>query len=92
MSKKDFILPPIPAEEMTPTVKLLLVIIEQQQGTITRLEERVDQLETEVARLKKLPPRPKIKPGSLDKDHDDDDPPMGSAGNGHSMGKGKRPG
>ena len=92
MSNKGFILPPIPAEEMTSTVKLLLAIIEQQQGTITRLEERVDQLETEVARLKKLPPRPKIKPGSLDKDHDDDDPPMGSAGKGQSMGKGKRPG
>jgi len=90
MTKKGFILPPIPAEEMTPTVKLLLVIIEQQQETITRLEKRVDQLETEVARLKKLPPRPKIKPSTLGKDHDDDDRPTGSAGKGQPAGK--RPG
>ncbi len=91
MSKKGFILPPIPAREMTPTVKLLLAIIEQQQDTITRLEQRVDQLEAEVARLKHLPPRPKIKPSALDKDHDDD-PPPGSVGRGRSTGKGKRPG
>jgi len=90
MSHKGFILPPIPSEEMTPTVKLLLVIIEQQQVTINRLEERVNQLETEVARLKKLPPRPKIKPSALDKDPDDDDPPTGNAAKG--QGNGKRPG
>jgi hypothetical protein len=92
MSNKGFILPPIPAQEMTPTVKLLLAIIEQQQVTIARLEERVDQLETEVARLKKLPPRPKIKPSALDKDHNDEDPPTGSAGKGQATGSGKRPG
>jgi len=92
MSNKGFILPPIPPEEMTPTVKLLLAIIEQQQGTITRLEERVAQLETEVARLKKLPLRPKIKPSTLVKDHDDEDPPTGSTGKGQSKGGGKRPG
>jgi hypothetical protein len=90
MSTKGFILPPIPAQEMTPTVKLLLAIIEQQQGTIARLEERVDQLETEVARLKKLPPRPKIKPSALGK-NDDDDPPTGGVGKGSSNGH-KRPG
>ena len=89
MNDKGFILPPIPAQEMTPTIKLLLAIIEQQQDTIVRLEQRIDQLETEVARLKNLPARPEIKPSALDKD-DDDDPPRGSAG--HSTGKGKRPG
>lgn len=82
MSKKGFMLAPIPAEEMTPTVKLLLAIIEQQQVTIT-------QLQTEVARLKKLPRRPKIKPSTLDKDHDDEEPPTGSAG---QSGNAKRPG
>ena len=90
MNDQGFILPLIPAQEMTPTVKLLLTIIEQQQDTITRLEQRVDQLEVEVARLKNLPARPRIKPSALDKDPDDDDPPPGSAG--RSMGKGKRPG
>jgi len=88
MNDKGFILPPIPAQEMTPTVKLLLAIIEQQQITIAQLTERVDQLETEVARLKHLPPRPRIKPSALDKDPDDDDPPP----TGRSTGKGKRPG
>ncbi len=91
MSNKRFVLPPIPAQEVTPTVKLLLIIIEQQQDTIIRLEQRVDQLETEVARLKKLPARPKIKPSILNKD-DEDDPPMGGVGMGPSSNSGKRPG
>ncbi len=91
MSTKRFVLPPIPTEEMTPTVKLLLTIIEQQQDTIIRLEQRVDQLETEVARLKKLPARPRIKPSILNKD-DDDDPPAGGVGMGPSSNSGKRPG
>lgn len=92
MSPTDFILPPIAPEELTPTVRLLLAIIEQQQVTIGRLEERVAQLEAEVARLKKLPPRPKIKPSTLDKVCDDEDPPTGGTGTGRSSGGGKRPG
>ena len=92
MSNNGFILPSIPAEQMTPTVELLLAIIEQQQVTIRRLEERVAQLEAEVARLKKLPPRPKIKPSTLDKGPDDDEPPTGSGATGPSSHKGKRPG
>jgi len=87
MTKSGFLLPPIPPAEMTPTVKLLLVIIEQQQITITRLEQRVDRLEAEVARLKKLPSRPKIKPSALERDDPDEDPPPGGAGSGK-----KRPG
>ncbi len=81
-----FLIPPIPAHEMTPTVKLLLAIIEQQQVTMKQLEERVNQLEAEVARLKKLPPKPKIRPSSVNKD--DQDPP--STGSGKR--KKKRPG
>jgi hypothetical protein len=92
MSHTDFILPPIPPEELTPTVRLLLAIIEQQQATIRRLEERVDQLEAEVARLKKLPPRPKIKPSTLDKHHADEDPPTHDTGAQRSSGGNKRPG
>lgn len=89
MSPTDFILPPIAPEELTPTVRLLLAIIEQQQVTISRLEQRVEQLEGEVARLKRPPPRPSIKPSTLDKDHDDEDPPTGA---GRSREGGKRPG
>jgi hypothetical protein len=92
MSNHGVILPSIPAEQMTPTVELLLAIIEQQQVTIARLEERVDQLEAEVARLKKLPPRPKIKPSTLDTGPDDDEPPTGSGATGPSPHTGKRPG
>ena len=62
MSKPGFVLPLIPAHEMTPTVKLLLAIIEQQQVTINRLEQRVGQLETEVARLKLCPRDPRSSP------------------------------
>ncbi|MFB3084086.1 MAG: transposase [Gammaproteobacteria bacterium] len=103
----DLSLPPLPAiplEEQTPTVKLLLALIEQyqtineQQHTliehqhtlIADLEERVHALEAEVRRLKKLPPRPSIKPSALDKDRDDDDDePPGSPS---SAAKRKRPG
>ena len=42
MSRSDLVLPPIAPEELTPTVRMLLVIIEQQQLTIRRLEERVE--------------------------------------------------
>lgn len=89
MTMKDsgFLLPPVPPKEMTPTVKLLLAIIEMQQHTITELSDRVDQLEAEVARLKKLPARPKIKPSALARDKDDGPPPPSGAGPGK-----KRPG
>jgi len=65
-------------------------INEQQHTLIADLEERVHALEAEVRRLKKLPPRPSIKPSALDKDRDDDDDqPPGSAS---SAAKRKRPG
>lgn len=92
MSRKGFTLPSIPANQMTPTIELLLAIIEQQQVTIERLQQRVDQLEAEVARLKKLPPRPKIKPSPLDQGSDDDEPPTGKGATGSSTDQGKRPG
>jgi hypothetical protein len=97
-------LPAIPAEELTPIVKLLLALLEQHQTineqqraineqqhtVIVELKERVHALEAEVRRLKKLPPRPNIKPSALNKDRDDDDDePPGSAS---SASKRKRPG
>jgi len=70
--------PIIPQAERTPTVELLLAIIEQQHATIAALEQRVGALEAEVRRLKGLAPGPHIKPSALDNDRDDDEPPPGA--------------
>ncbi len=50
----------IPEDEKTPLVLQLLVVIEQQA-------EQIQQLKDEIARLKNHPPRPDIKPSSLEK-------------------------
>ena len=70
MTPLKVLLPPISAEERTPTatVCLLLTIIEQLQENNQQLHERVEVLEAEVARLKKLPKKPKIRPSTLPKD------------------------
>ena len=44
-----------------------MAVIEQQQETIQRQQTEIDALKAEVARLKKLPKRPKIKPSNLNK-------------------------
>ena len=49
----------IPEEDKNPTVLLLLEIVQQQA-------ELIQQLKDEIARLKKQPPRPTIKPSSLE--------------------------
>ena len=72
--------PIIPLAERTPTVELLLAIIEHQHATIAALEQRVSALDAEVRRLKHLPPRPNIKPSALDKSRDDDEPPPSRGG------------
>ena len=95
--------PSIPLAEQTPTVRLLLRIIEQQrtltgqlqaqveqlqllseqqqQESILQQQQRIEVLEAEVARLKKLPKKPKIRPSTLPKDDDDkpDAPGQGRA-------------
>ncbi|MHC4621404.1 MAG: IS66 family transposase [Planctomycetota bacterium] len=63
-------IPDIPAEERTPVVEALLVIIHQQQEQIHLLREQVQALKDEVARLKGQKPRPKIKPSTLEKGSD----------------------
>lgn len=84
--------PSIALAEQTPTVRLLLRIIEQQQTltgqlqsqveqlqllseqqqeSIVQQQERIEVLEAEVARLKKLPKKPKIRPSTLPQDDDD---------------------
>lgn len=67
------VLPAIPLAEQTPTVRLLLTIIEQLQQNLQQQQERIEALETEVARLKKLPKKPKIRPSTLPKDDDESD-------------------
>lgn len=95
--------PTIPEQEKTPTVRLLLTIIEQQQtaieqlqGTVQQQQTRIEALETEIARLKKLPKKPKIRPSTLPKDedesdHDDTDDSDPRQGGGHSTGKSSKP-
>jgi len=93
------ILASIPEQEKSPTVLLLISVIEQQQQIIDQQQQIIDQqqqileqqqeevlllkeegqllkekvgvLETEIKRLKKLPPKPKIK-SNLPNDDDDD--------------------
>src|SRR4051812_33015259 len=63
----QILLPDIPEAERTPLVRQLLDIIALQQDRIQRLEERVDQLQDEVARLKGLKARPRIAPSTLER-------------------------
>ena len=54
--------------------------MEQQQEIIQNQQVEIDTLKTEVAKLKKLPPKPKIRASKLPKD-DDNDNPTGHSGN-----------
>ena len=74
------VIPDIPDEEKTPTVRLLLAFMEQQQEMLQNQQVEIDALKTEVAKLKKLSPKPKIRPSKLPKD-DDNDNPSGHSGN-----------
>jgi hypothetical protein len=121
---KKRVLPPIPLQEQTPTARVLIATIEQQQTLIdtqkTTLEQlqlkidqlssanerqletiheqqtQIDALKAEVARLKKLPKKPKIRPSTLpqddeESDHDDSDD-TGASGQGETNdAKGKTP-
>ncbi len=78
--KKLPLIPEIPEEEKTPVVRLLLAFMEQQQEIIQNQQVEIDVLKTEVAKLKKLPPKPKIRSSKLPKD-DDNDNPTGHSGN-----------
>ena len=54
----------VPAEERTPLVDDLLRVIEEQQAEIRALRDEID-------RLKGLPPRPTIRPSTLNAPHPD---------------------
>ena len=97
MSPFQKVPPSIPLAEQTPTVRLLLRIIEQQQAlieqqqeTLLQQQERLKALEAEVARLKKLPKKPKIRPSALPKDDDDEPDAPGQGGN-NTTGKSDKP-
>jgi len=60
----------IPEQEKNPSILLLISVIEQQQQESLSLKEKIEVLEAEIRRLKKLPPKPKIK-SNLPKDDDD---------------------
>jgi len=66
MSVKSFQLPKIPKEEKTPLISELLNIIENQQATILKFQEIIQQLKDEIARLKNDNQKPKIKPSKLE--------------------------
>jgi hypothetical protein len=69
---KDKLIPPtVPQENQSPLVKKLLEFIEHQSLIIHQQAEQIQKLKDEIARLKKQPPRPKIKPSRLGKKKND---------------------
>ena len=61
-------IPKIPEEEKTSIISQLMEIIEQQSVSIKLLEEEIQQLKDEIARLKGQKPKPKIRSSKLEKD------------------------
>jgi len=57
----------ITEEEKSPLVEQLLSVIEHQGIIVQKQAEQIQQLKDEIARLKSQPPRPNIKPSSLEK-------------------------
>ena len=58
--------PSIPEKDNSPLTDQLLAFIENQNIVIQQLSEQIQLLKDEIARLKNQPPRPKIKPSSLE--------------------------
>lgn len=65
-------IPNIPLTEQTPTIKLLLVILEQQQEIINQQAEEIEILKEEIKRLKNHKGKPNIKPSQMDKKKSND--------------------
>lgn len=59
-------LPEIPAEERSPLVEALLGIIRQLCDRVSELEQTIQELRDEIAKLKGQKPRPNIKPSRLE--------------------------
>lgn len=60
-------LPPIPEGQNSSLIRQLLDSIERQGSIIEQQAEQIQLLKDEIARLKKKPPRPTIRPSSLEK-------------------------
>ena len=65
--KVNLMPPTISEDEKNPLVLQLSTFIEQQSNIIEQQAEQIQQLKDEIARLKNQPPKPKIKPSSLEK-------------------------
>jgi len=65
--KVNLIPPTIPEDEKNPLVVQLATFIEHQGNVIQQQAEQIQQLKDEIARLKNQPPKPDIKPSSLEK-------------------------
>jgi len=61
-------IPKIPKEENTLIISQLLEVTEQQSVIIQLQGEEIQKLKDEIARLKGLKPKPKIRPSKLEKD------------------------
>jgi len=68
MVKKHIKLPEIPESHQTPAVKQLLDFLVQQQEIISGQAETIQALQDEIAILKGIKPKPKIKPSKMDED------------------------
>jgi hypothetical protein len=60
-------IPNIPLTEQTPTVKLLLILLEQQQIIINQQADEIEALKEDIKRLKNHKGKPDIKPSQMDK-------------------------
>ena len=75
--------------QLQSQVEQLQRINEQQQESILQQQGRIGVLEAEVARIKKLPKKPNIRPSTLPKDDDDDDDETDGSGQGGDNATGK---
>ena len=57
-----------------PFVQFLLSKLDESEQQIARLAHKVEELEDEIRRIKKLPKRPRIRPSNLDKDTNKSEP------------------
>jgi len=70
--------PPEIPENQSPLVEQLLAFIEKQNFVIQQQAEQIQLLKDEIARLKNQPPRPNIKPSSLEKNKNHSTKPKGN--------------
>jgi hypothetical protein len=73
--------------QLQSQLEQLQLLNEQHQETLLDQQERIGVLEAEVARIKKLPQKPKIRPSTLSKDDDDDKPVAPRQGGDNTTGK-----